>query len=194
MALHSLFPAYVQIDYHSPWGAHKMTLPTRTWDDTIVAGGHGAFLSWTEDPVDADDMIKDLVNVLKPFWMPESFFDQYTIYAFADEDSEPVPVTANSLGIEGTEPNDNWAKAVQTTFSIRTADFGQIKLVFLDAPQPASFDKILSFDASPEAIAVMDELSNDEKAWSGRDNARPMQLVQIAYTLNEKLRREYNMN
>lgn len=194
MAENSLFPSFFKLDYHSPWGAHSMTIPTRQWDDVVIAGGHGAFLDWTDNPRDADDMIKDFVALIAPFWMPDSFFDQYTIYVMDDPDSTPFPVTANSLGTEGTEPNANWAKAVQTTFSFRTADFGQFKLVFLDAPQPASFDKILSFDASPAALAIEAFVSDVENAFSGRDGARPANLVQIAYTLNEKLRKEYNMN
>jgi len=191
---HGLFPGFVVIDYHSAFGGHKMTLPTRQWDDTVVAGGHGAFQDWTSNPRDADDMVKDLVALFAPFFKADTTFDQYTIYSFADEDGDPLPVSANSLGIDGTSVQTAWSKAVQTTFSIRTADFNQMKLVFLDAPNNNLFDKILSFDTSPEAEAIMGALSDTTNAWSGRDNARPANLVQIAYTLNEKLRREYNMN
>lgn len=194
MAENSLFPAFVKIDYHSPWGTHVMTIPTKGWNDDVSAGGKGTFDTWGGSPADADDMVKDLVNLLKPFYQPDHFFDLYTIYTMASETAKPNPVASNSLGIEGTEASSNWSKAVQTTFTIRTDSFGIMRIVLLDAPNPASFDRIASFDASPEALALVTELGSLTKGWSGRDNAKPGTLVQIAYTLNEKLRREYHMN
>lgn len=194
MALNSLYPAFVKIDYHSPYGAHSMTIPTLPWTNIPIAGGHGAFDIWSVGTRDADDMIKDYVNLLKVFFKPDHFFDQYTIYTMATPTSAPTPVTGNTLSIEGTEASSHWSKAVQTTFSIRTADFGQMKIVLLDAPVPNSFDKIASFDASPEALALVAELADPDNGWSGRDGSKPATLTQIAYTLNEKLRREYNMN
>lgn len=193
MTANSQYPGFVDIAYHSPWGNHHMQLCTTQWDDSIVVSPQGSFLSWTGTPRDADDMIKDLANKLKVFFQPDHFLDSYTIYTMASPTSRAIPVRAGSLNIEGTEASSHWAKAVQTTFSIRTSDFGQMKLILLDAPQPGSFDKISSFDASPEAVAVIDELASSANAWSGRDGARPYVLSQITYTLNEKLRREYGM-
>lgn len=193
MAPNSLYPAFVVIDYHSPWGAHTMTLPTREWLPESSAGGKGVFDSWSHVNRDADDMIKDFANLLKVFFQPDHFLDQYTIYTMETPTSKPLPVAANSLGIEGTEASSHWSKAVMTTFSGRTDAFGIFKLVLLDAPVPNSFDKISSFDASAEANALIAEYASVSSAWSGRDNAKPGTLTQITYTMNENLRRAYNM-
>jgi hypothetical protein len=194
MPVNSLYPAFVVIDYHSPYGSHKMTLPTREWTDEVSAGGSGTFDAWTSAPRDAHDMVNDLANLIKPFFKPACSFDQYTIYTMSSPTAAPQPVAAQSLGIDGTSAQTAWDKAVQTTFSFRTSDFGTFKLVLLDAPCGNNFDKILSFDASPEAVAIFDYLKSDDEAWAGRDGGHINVMTQIAYTLNEKLRREYGMN
>jgi hypothetical protein len=69
-----------------------------------------------------------------------------------------------------------------------------MKLVLLDAPSSNLFDKILAFGASPAAVDIFDQLSDLGNGWAGRDGAKVGVMVQIAYTLNDKLRREYGMN
>lgn len=194
MTANSLYPSYVKIDYHSIWGTHVMTVPCKQWSGVTSPGGKGQFDSWSGSPKDADDMIKDYVDLLAPFWLASSSFDMYTIYNMSAPDATPDPVAANSLGVAGTSVSVYWAKAVQTTFTIRTDGFGIMRVVMLDAPNPNSFDRIASFSASPEALALVAALANSANGWAGRDGTKPGTLSQIAYTLNEKLRREYNMN
>jgi hypothetical protein len=194
MAPNSLYPAFVVIDYHSLWGAHKMTIPTRAWDYSGGTPASGAFADWEEGQKEADVMVNDLVDELAPFFLATTTFDLYTIYTMASATAAPTPVYSAALGIDGTSIETEQAKGVQTTFTFRTDLFGIFKLVLLDAPAAAGFDRILSFDASPAALAVLGEVSALANAWAGRDGGRPNTLVQIAYTLNEKLRREYNMN
>jgi hypothetical protein len=193
MAENSKSPAFVVIDYHSSYAPHKMTLCTREWTDDASVGGSGSFESWAGPQRDAHDMINDLVVLLAPFFKPHVSFDFYTIYTQADEDAVPQPVAAQSLGIDGESAQTAWDKAVQTTFSFRTSNFGTAKLVLLDAPSGGVFGKVSSFDASPEAIAIFDQLKSDDEAWSGRDNGHINVMTQIAYTLNEKLRKNYYM-
>jgi len=190
----SLFPAFVVIEYHSAFGHHKMTIPTKVYTGSGVGFPAGSFLAWDSSNRDADEMINDLVELLAPFWKVDTTFDSYTIYSMADPEAAPLPEYAAALGIPGSNAGTYWSKAVQTTFSFRTDLFGQFKLVMLDAPAPVSFDRIDTFSTSPEAIAIRDELALSSNAWSARDNGKPITLVQIAYTLNEKLRREYDMN
>lgn len=190
----SLFPAFVNIDYHSAFGAHSMTLPTKVYTGPDGLNPSGTFLAWNSTARDADDMINDLVDLFLPFFKPDTTFDAYTIYTLAEPGAPPQPEYAAALGLDGTSVQTAWSKAVQTTFSFRTDLFGQMKLVFLDAPNNNLWDKISQFDTSPEALAILAELSNSANAWSARDNGKPTVLTQIAYTLNEKLRREYNMN
>lgn len=190
----SLFPAFVNIDYHSAFGAHSMTLPTKAYTGPDGLNPSGTFLAWDSSARDADDMINALVTLFIPFFKADTTFDSYTIYTMADPDASPQPQYAATLGNVGTSIQTAWSKAVQTTFSFRTDLFGQMKLVFLDAPSNNLFDKFSQFDTSPEAVAIRDELADSANAWSARDNGKPTVLVQIAYTLNEKLRREYGMN
>lgn len=194
MTPHSLFPAHVKILYHSEYGQHVMTLPTLEWLSSPDTGGSGSFRDWLGGDTDAHTMIEDLVTLFLPFFKPATVFDMYTVYTMADEDAIPMPVASQALALDGTSVQTAWHKAVQTTFTFRTDNFGIAKLVFLDAPSGGLFDRILGFDGSAEALAILAELSDDTKGWSGRDNGKPNALTQIAYTLNEKLRRQYSMN
>lgn len=190
----SLSPAFVRLFYHSEFASHTMTLPTTAWNDVISVGGHGQFDAWSGGGRDADDMIKDLVDKLKAFFDASVIFDNYIIYTKADAEAPELPVTGNSLAVVGTNPAPGWFKAVQATWSFRTTAFGDSKLTLLDAASGDDFDKITNITGITAAEALRDEWQFDGNGWSGRDNNRPTTFVQIAYTLNEKLRREYNMN
>lgn len=190
----SLSPAFVKIDYHSAFGSHTMTIPTKDWNASPSVGGAGAFDDYVGGTVDADAMINALVDLFLPFFKADTTFDVYTIYTQASPTDPAFPVASKAIGSVGTNATTTWSKAVQTTFSIRTDSFGQMKIVFLDAPSGGVFDKVSTFGASPEAVAVMAELADIANGWAGRDGGKPGVLTQIAYTLNEKLRREYNMN
>lgn len=194
MAPNSLYPSFVKIDYHSAYGSHVMTIPTLQWQATPNVNGAGAFTDWAASTRDADDMINQLVDLMAVFFKDDTTFDLYTIYNMTAPDADPNPVASKALGTAGSNSTTTWSKAVQTTFTFRTALFGIMKLVFLDAPSGGLFDRILSFDASPEAVAIRAALNSSSNGWAGRDGGRIDTLVQIAYTLNEKLRREYNMN
>lgn len=194
MTANSLYPSYVQIGYHSAFGAHGMTIPTLQWLPTPNVGGSGAFETWAAGTIDAHDMINDLVELFAPFFKPDTTFDSYTIFTLDDPEASPQGRAAATLGIDGTSVQTAWSKAVQTTFSFKTDLFGQMKLVFLDAPSGGLFDKIDQFSTSPEAVAIFAYLNDDTNGFAGRDGGRIDVLSQIAYTLNEKLRREYGMN
>lgn len=193
MAPNSLFPAYVLMQYTTAYGVHFMTIPTKTWIDNPSAGGAGEFENWNGDGIDADEMVNDLVDLFAPFFLATTSFDLYTIYTLASAEATPQPRVAKQLTQVGSNVGTYWAKAVETTFMFRTDLFGVRRLVFLDAPAPASFDKISTFDTSPAAIAIRDQFADDSQAWSARDNGKPIILTQITYTLNEKLRKEYGM-
>jgi hypothetical protein len=194
MSPNSLYPAFVKIDYHSEFGAHTMTLPTLAWNDTPNVGGSGSFENWVAGDADADAMILGLITVLVPFWKADTTFDVYTIYTMDSPEASPTPVASKAIDEPGTSIQTAWSKAVQTTFTFRTSLFGIMKLVMLDAPSGGLFDKFTTFSASPEAEDIRDVFNDEDFGWAGRDGGRVNTLLQIAYTLNEKLRREYNMN
>lgn len=194
MAENSLYPAFVRINYHSPYGVHTMTIPTLGWDYSGGTPLGGIFAAWDASDREAVDMISDFVNLIKPFFLATTTFDNFTIYTMASAEADPTPVFAGELAIDGTSVETEWAKAVQMTWTFRTSLFGIFKLVFLDVPSASGFDKILSFGASPEAEAVRDYLAADTNGFAGRDGGQVSVLDQISFTLNEKLRREYHMN
>jgi hypothetical protein len=171
-----------------------MSLPTRAWTDESSAGGHGTFNNWVDTDRDADDMIKDLVALIKLFVSADVIFDTYIIYTLPDADGPAQPRSSGTLNVVGTNPTPGWEKATQNTWSFRTVDFGQFKLVLLDSATADNFDRITDFTGLTAVTNVATELSADNNAWSGRDNAQIQTLVQIAVTLNEKLRRSYRMN
>lgn len=189
----SRYPGFVEIVSHSPYGVHTQEICHHGWDYSGGTPPGGVFNTWNGGTQDAVTMVEDLISVLIPFYLPSYNFDMYTVYTMADPDADPTPVWSDSLNNPGSSVNTNQAKAVQTTFSFGTEAFGQAKLIMLDAPTGTDFEKVLSFAASPEAIAILDMLKDPDRGWQARDGSRITILKQISYTLNEKLRREYNM-
>jgi len=189
----SLSPAFVLINYHSEFAPHKQIIPTLNWFDETSSGGSGTFDSWTAGHIDADDMIKDLVNAMKGAMPDTVTFDNYVIFTQASETANPVPVAAGTLAIDGTLSTPGWYKAVQGTFSWRTTAFGLFKLVLLDFASGNTFDKANSVPGSGALFDMNAEVVSDMKGWSGRDNGQPHGFISATETLNEKLRRAYRM-
>jgi hypothetical protein len=131
--------------------------------------------------------------VIKAFFNPNITFDSYIVWNYPSVEANPQPVKSKTLGIAGTGTGGGWYKAVQATWSIRAANFSEMKLVFLDANSADDYDKIENFVGLTAVTAVMAILSADTNGWSSRGNSKPTTLTQITYTLNEKLRRSYRM-
>lgn len=190
----SLYPAFVTIEYQTAYGIHLMTIPARAWNPAGGVGDNGTFNDWNDDPVDAEGMVTDLVTLFLPFFPATTNFNVATIYTLEAADSDPNPRVAFNLDLAGTSVSATWAKAVQTTYTFRTDLFGIYKLVFLDAPSGNDFDRVNAFGAAPAVNAIKDELALETNAWNGRDNGRIVTLLAQTKTLNEKLRKEYNMD
>jgi len=189
----SLSPAFVLLNYHSEFAPHKQIVPTLNWFDETSSGGSGTFDSWTAGHIDADDMIKDLVNAMKDAYPTTITYDNYVIFTQADATANPVPVAAGTLAIDGTVVTPGWYKAVQGTFSWRTSAFGLSKLVLLDLASGDDFDKNNTVPGSGPLFNMNAEVTADAKGWSGQDNGQPMTFISVTKTLNEKLRRAYRM-
>jgi hypothetical protein len=186
-------PSTVRINYHSEFGVHSQNICALEWSPPSGGFTYGSFLSWSLVARDADDMIKDLVNVLVTLVPTSVTFDNYTIFTYADETADPVPVASNVLDIDGTNLVPGWYKAVQTTISMRTTNFGLFKLVLLDSASSSSFDPIFGLSPSPALEDIVDQVKDQGNAWSGRDNGRPDVLISQTKTLNEALRKAYRM-
>lgn len=184
----SLYPAAVRIAYHSAYGPHTMTIPTLPFDAEDAEFG-----TWAGGVVGAETMVNDLVDLMVPFFTADVNFDNFTVFTYDTPTSPGLPQFFAEIDTPGTSPSTAWTKAAQVTFSLRTVEFGRGKLVFLDAVTEDNWDKITGFSFSTPVQDMLAELSNVLRGWSGRDGALYAGCDQITYTLNESLRRAYNM-
>jgi hypothetical protein len=103
-------------------------------------------------------------------------------------------VFSGTLTGVGSAPTPGWYKAVQKTFTFRTNEFGTSKLVLLDAASFNTFNKQTTLSSGGPEDLLRDYLGSADGWLLGRDGGKPTTFLQIAVTLNEKLRRSYRMN
>lgn len=191
----SLYPAFVRIDYTSQWGPHSMTIPSVPVEPTTIGGSVYQFiLRGAALPANVEGAVTDFVNLLKPKFEATTRFNAYTLFTMSAPDATPTPVESNILGIPGVAGGASWDKAVQATLTWRTDEFGIFKMVLLDCISNNSFDKLTDLSADPSVEDLSDYVTAGVTWVAGRDGGRPNTFLQMAVTLNEKLRRSYRMN
>jgi hypothetical protein len=189
----SLSPAFVKVNYRSPFAPHTQIIGTNTWNDGAEMGD---FEAWSGSPVPAATMIEALITAEAQFYPSDCNFYSYEIYTLADtEGAIPVLVRAKNIDIDGdiTVLTGLQREATQATWSFRSTVGAPSKVVMLDVAV-SSFDKITSASASVDEQTFVDEYTGVGNAWAARVTSRPFFFQQIAYTLNEKLRRNYYLN
>lgn len=189
----ALDPAFVRIFYHTAFGQHVMTIPTLEWDQSIGTNGAGGYLNHIGNPVDAVDMIEALVNELADFQPATAEFDNAIIYRQFTPTSIPAPVRAVTLGIPGVSASAD-VPASQATMTMRTLMFNIVKLTWFDAAPTTDFLPQRTLPASGQPLDLFNVFSDDDWAWVGRDGSQPNQFIQVSYTLNEALRKQYRLN
>lgn len=191
----SLFPAFVRIDYTSAYGVHSMTVPS-----VPVQNAGGADDPWyftlrgAELPVQVQIAVPDFVDVIKIYFPNTVVFQAYTLFTKADADAAPQPRESKTLNIAGTNGGATWSKAVQQTWTWRTDEFGLFKLVFLDVASNNNFNRVAAIVGGTADVDLHAYVTAPETWIAGRDGGRPNTFLQMAATLNEKLRRSYRMN
>lgn len=190
----SLSPAYVVLNYHSIYGTHKATIPTKEWFPTNLTGDLGSYENWNGIPVDAEEMITAYAEAVMAFYPTSASFDVAEIWTKADADSPAYPRRTKNIAVAGGDATPPWTKAVEHQWILRGDDFSIMKLVWLDAPQPDSWDALTDLTGNVPALAVYDAIVNPDWAWSTRKNAQPLTFIKVTYKLNDKLRDEYGMN
>lgn len=191
-APNSLSPASIIIDVHSAYGAHKMTLPTKEWLPTDISGHLGSYVSWLGGPVDAEEMVTALCNVLKVFVPATWSFDSAQAYTQLTPTSPNIPRKRVALGIVGTSISTNPSAAVSTTFNYITTDNGKGKIVLLDSPLGSGWlAPILPADFDANILALDAEFSDANNAWSGRDDFPPADITKVTFDVNDKLQKMY---
>lgn len=188
-----LFPAFVRLFYHTAFGLHVQTIPTKEWGAGISGGPSGGYLNWDGDPVDAEDMIDALVAELLDFQPASCIYDSAIIYTLSNPEALPQPQVAYTIGEPGVSASAD-VPASQATMTLRTTGFNLFKLVWFDAAPTTDFLPQRSLPGSGQPLDLFNVVTSPLWAWSGRDGFRPNQFIQVSYTLNETLRRQYRLN
>jgi len=190
----SLSPAFVKINYESPYAPHTMTLPSVPLIAAIGDAPPFFDLRGAEIDVNVDTAIRDFCAILKLFYKPDVTLVDYTVFSQPGVGDTPVPVWSDSLGIAGTSASTLAEKAIQMTWSFRATDFTLFKLVMLDAPPDLGFNRVTALPGSSKWVDMRDYVVADATWIASRGGGRPNTFLQVATTLNEKLRRSYRMN
>ena len=194
MAPNSLSPASVKINYHSAYGAHAMTIPTLAWFPTSISGNLGSYNPWTGTPIDAEQMVNDLVDLLKVFLQATCAFDQATVYTQATPTAPNIPQASVALTQVGTSGATQFNQAISNTFNFKTFANGDARLVLLDAPVPATgFIPLVPAGFTTDVSNLEGEFTDTANAWAGRDDSRPTLLRKVTYDLNDKLQKLYHL-
>lgn len=195
MAPNSLSPASAVLDYHSIFGAHKMTVPTSEWFPTSITGNLGSYVDHDGDPIDAAVMWVDFVTLLKPFFLSTMTFDSVTVYTMATPTSPNIPRKTVPLGIAGTSALTGLSQAQSSTFNFKTGDNGDFKVVLLDVPLGSQgFNAIHPADFPSVVTDFAAFVTGRNTAILGRDDSIPSVLRKITYDLNDKLQKAYKMS
>lgn len=187
-----LFPSYFVVNYNSPYGVHRQTVPTSRW--TNGGGAFGQFLAWDASQADAETMCDAFVTAEAEFFPTTVHFTSWEIFDLATDTTPPLLVRAKNITIDGTVGTPGWYKGAQAVWSFKSDLGGDIFYDMLDVATLNSFDKITSATASADQITFIDLVTADTNGFAGRDNGQPNFFLQIAFGLNSKLRREYRMN
>lgn len=188
-------PTVVQIAYHSAYGPHTMDIPTRAWSPGTILEPLGTVPRWSDDSaLDLYLMISDYIELIAPFFPTTVLFDVATVFTQATPTSNLVPqVSATLVDLAGSNGVASWAKATQQTIAVRDTNAFLAKYVFLDFTSFNNFDAIRSLADQPDLEAIINFVTNDEKAFSSRAGFKPQTFLGAFRTLNEKLRKAYRM-
>lgn len=190
----SLFPAFFRIQYQSAYSAHTMTIPMRTWSPDAVPTHKGYFLSWNGALVGADGMIDGFKDLLLPFFLATTSFENYQIFTMASPTAQAVPVRGDVFAVQaGTNVSTSWAKAVEQIYTFRTTVASLAKLYFLDIPTNNNFDRNTTVTPASALEALIAYYTDPDNAFSARVDGRPDVYLQATANINEKLRKAYRM-
>jgi hypothetical protein len=187
----SLAPSYLVINYHSAFGAHKMTLPTLQFHPGVP---NGSFDVRGGGTMDAADMVDDFLTLAVPFWPDDVEFDYYQVFLKADAAADSVLAASKTLTQVGTNATPGWTKATEAIWSFKSDLNGLWKLSMLDMGNNDGWDKVTFADLSGASLAFNNYIVDGTHGWAARDNGQPVTFLQISYGLNKALRRKYNMN
>lgn len=194
MGNNTLYPAFVRVNYTTPYGVHSMSIPS-----VGAVPDAGALSGWLFDlrgaaiSIDVDVSVNDFIDLLPSWFKTGVKFTDYTLFTVNAPGDPGLPRLSRPLTQVGTNTASGWDKATQLTFTWRTEDFGLFKLVLLDYNSGGDFSKTVDPTLYPNLNALNNYVTSTNSWLSGRDGARPTTFLQGSSTLNEKLRRSYKL-
>lgn len=191
MAVGSLSPFFIQINYRTLYSEHVQTIPLKGWTPGAGLGDLDLQGGGTDE---AETVISGFIGLQAPFFPVTTNFFAWTIFSQPTPSDPALPVAQAAADVDGSNVVAANTKAVQATWTVRCDDASLFKIVMLDMNNGNNFEKITLSGLSAEAILFKDFLISDESPFQSRQNGRPLYFRQIAYTLNEKLRQQYHMN
>lgn len=196
MAENRLFPAYVRLSYHSAQGAHEQLVPTRAWSPTplVPLNLGGSYTNWSGFPCDGQTMVEELVGNMSPFNPASTVYDTATIYTLDTPESPAIPRASWSLAIVGSNATPGWSKATQRAWIFRDSEWQICKLYQLDTATDDNWDATTDITGIAPALALTGSFTSVSWAWASRNGERPTTFMKALVKLNDKLRREYNMD
>lgn len=190
----SLYPSFVQIHYHSQWGPHIQTIPTKQWQSGGLFGAYGGYTSWSSTLADADVMIGALVDKFAAVSQSGVHWDYAVVYNYPGPlPSDPQPVRVIPLTQVGALTADPLALAIQNVYTLYDLGFNTVKLVLLDADASMGLTKQTYGDLDAAHQAIITEFADSAVAWSSRAGLQPGGLRSAISKPNDKLRREYRI-
>jgi hypothetical protein len=193
MTDNSRSPAFVILDYHTPYAPHKQQFCINNWFP--VSSGHdmGTVTAHDASTADLKAMIDDLLGTMSVFALPDTVWDLATVFTQAAPTGPAFPQASYVPTQVGTSVGAAPRKATEITVVMHTVAFGICKMVLLDVPVNTNFEQKLPGDFSSADNAFIAEFGDPVKGWVGQDGSKPNAGIRITYNLNQKLRKEYRM-
>ena len=196
MTAYSLYPCFLKVDYHSAYGAHVQLVPMRAWNEVPIVPGNvlGSWEGWDTTNRDGEVIVDALVNALAAFYPSTALIDDVTVYTMASETATPIPRATKHYATAGANVASGWKKATQQNIIMRDTAYNVFKLVLLDATWPTSLDPQTSITGDTIMETLVNLVTDPSAPFSSRAGFRPATFAKRTFTLNTKLRREYNMD
>lgn len=190
----SLYPSFIQIHYHSGWGKHVQTIPTRQWSPGIGGSPYGGYTNWGSAARTADDMVNDLIDKLAIIADNQTAWDNAIVFNYPTPlPSDPQPVAIIPLTQVGAVAHTDNAIAYQNLYTFFDSAFNTFKFVTLDMDFSLNMFPKGYGDLNSAHQDVVNALTDGINAWASRANSQPTTLRSVISKYNDKLRKEYNL-
>ena len=186
----SIAPGFIQIEYHSAYGAHVQTLPVNNINVDAGDPVTSTIDTWTAGALLWSAMVDDLVDELIHRYPSSVTLDRANLWSKPLPTDLPTFVASHQIGVVGDAAVPGYTKAAQETISARDTAGYIAKIVSLDMASGDNWD----VQFTPTAAGVVGLFSvwtSDAAGWSSQAGFRPAIFIKATRTLNEALRRRY---